>query len=248
MISTVIKRTVYHRKNGKHICNICGCQINSFVPGGVISEASKKHFIVGAGYRDNYRCPCCNAIDRMRWQKYVVDNYLEYINFKGTIIHFAPEKMLSDYYRNKSEKGYFSADISKEKADFVVDITDIFFKDKYFDVVIANHVLEHILDEKKAVSEILRVLKDDGVWMFSVPYATDVNTFESDLELSPEERLREFGQKDHVRLYGKDYINRFKSYGLAINVYEPENLCSTSIIEKYGFLPKDMILVASKSV
>ena len=102
MISTVIKRTVYHRKNGKHICNICGCQINSFVPGGVISEASKKHFIVGAGYRDNYRCPCCNAIDRMRWQKYVVDNYLEYINFKGKILHFAPEKMLSDYYRNNS--------------------------------------------------------------------------------------------------------------------------------------------------
>ena len=128
----------------------------------------------------------------------------------------------------------------------IVDITDIQFRDNTFDYVICNHVLEHIPDEQKAISEVLRVLKPDGKWIFSFPICTDMQTYEDPTVVSEEDRLQRFGQEDHVRLYGYDYKERFEAHGLNLEFFSPQDELSAEEIEKYGFIPDDVIIVATK--
>ena len=148
------------------------------------------------------------------------------------------------FTKNKATD-YFPCDINPVDNWYKVDITKIPFSDNSFDFVISNHVLEHIQDEKKAVCEIKRVLKPQGMWMFSFPIRTDENTFEDESIITPEERLKVFGQSDHVRLYGKDYKKRFENYGIKLQEYRPIDVMNDKEIEKNGFIPNDTILIGS---
>lgn len=129
----------------------------------------------------------------------------------------------------------------------VIDITNIHFEDSTFDYVISNHVMEHISDESKAISEIKRVLKRNGKWIFSFPICTDIDTYEDKSIVTDEDRLKMYGQEDHVRLYGRDYKERFMQYGLCINSFTPKDLLPKDEIIRFGFIEDDVINVATKS-
>lgn len=103
------------------------------------------------------------------------------------------------------------------------------------------------MEEKKAVSEVKRVLKPGGKWIFSFPICTDMKTYESNAVISPEDRLKEYGQEDHVRLYGYDYKERFENYGLKLEIFSPEQEVSEKDIEKYRFIKDDVIVLATKT-
>jgi SAM-dependent methyltransferase len=118
----------------------------------------------------------------------------------------APEQCFMSRFQSLDNLEYRTGDLTAPWADFKVDITDMPFKDEYFDVVLCNHVLEHIDDDGAAMGELFRVLKADGWAILQVPIDSDrAETFEDPTIVGRKERLLAYGQEDHVRLYGRDY-------------------------------------------
>jgi len=168
------------------------------------------------------------------------------MKLQGRILHFAPESSVMNMVKQNKEIDYYTADIVFGRARSICDITDIQYGDNTFDYVISNHVLEHISDEAMAVSEVMRVLKDSGVWILSFPICTDMKTFEDSSIVTQEQRLKYYGQEDHVRLYGNDFKERIERYGLNLEIYSPRNELSPAEIDYYGFIEDDIILFATK--
>lgn len=124
-------------------------------------------------------------------------------------------------------------------------MTKMPFEDDTFDYIIANHVLEHIEDERSAISELKRCVKKSGKIMLSFPVTMDVKTFENPDLKSKEDKIYYYGQEDHVRLYGKDFKERLESYGLKIEVYRPEELLSPKLVEELKLIRNDSVLICS---
>lgn len=234
------------QSNGLQYCIVCKNKPNKFLPSGTKAEIFKKHYIIGGGYRENNICPCCGVDDRMRWFYYLLQNKLNILTASGRLLHFAPESAIYDYIKQNENIDYYTCDIVPGRAMHVVDITDIPFRENTFDYIISNHIIEHIKDEEKAVSEIKRVLKPNGKWILSFPICTDMKTYENDEIISPEDKLEAYGQEDHVRLYGFDYKERFENYGFKIEVFSPEREINEEDISKYGFIKDDVVLIATK--
>lgn len=234
--------------HGNKYCITCENNLGEFLPAGIEADIFKYHHIIGGGYRENCICPHCGSGDRERWLYYVLKNKLDIFKMSGRILHFAPEKMIHNYIKQNQNVDYYTCDIVPGRAMHIVDITNIQFKENSFDYIISNHVMEHIVDEKKAISEIKRVLKSNGKWIFSFPICTDMKTYENVLINSPEDRLKEYGQEDHVRLYGFDYKERFENYGFKLEIFTPEKEMSEKDILKYGFIKDDVIIIATKCV
>ena len=227
-------------------CIVCDNPVHKFIPLDYEIELFHIHHVIGGGLSPNCICPSCNAYDRERWIHYVLKNKLHLYEASGRVLHFAPERVLLKFMSQSKNIDYYTCDITPGRAMHIVDITDIQFRDNTFDYVICNHVLEHIPDEQKAISEVLRVLKPDGKWIFSFPICTDMQTYEDPTVVSEEDRLQKFGQEDHVRLYGYDYKERFEAHGLNLEFFSPQDELSAEEIEKYGFIPDDVIIVATK--
>ena len=122
------------------------------------------------------------------------------------LLHIAPEKNLQKMLKSFSHIKYISGDLNPSMdCDIRLDITDMNFEDNFFDVIICNHVLEHIKDDQKAMGELFIVLKPEGITILQVPVSKTVKETVEDFSLTTsEEREKYFGQKDHFRIYGKD--------------------------------------------
>lgn len=228
-------------------CNLCGKGIKKFYEDGSTHEVFKKYHIIGGGYRKNVLCPNCRVKDRTRWTYRVLLRYTDIFTSNCKVLHFAPEKSLSEKIRSNRGCDYYPGDLIGGKTRHCVDMLDIQFRDDYFDFIIANHVLEHIKNEKRAVCELMRVLKPRGILVLSFPICTDMETIEEGKEnLNSSERLGKFGQEDHVRLYGNDYKERLERYGLNVQVISPIHVESEYNIRRYGFIPDDICLICTK--
>lgn len=226
-------------------CLCCGYKVNRWEPWGGTAKVYSKHKIVGGGFR-LCRCPICDAIDRHRWLEYVLSNYTEIYKTESKVLHFAPEKSVRNKLRNNQSCWYISGDIDQNSADFFMDITDIPFKDNWFDFIIANHVLSYIEDEATCFNEIKRCLKENGILIISFPICFDFDTY-SKVGMSIEETEAEFGVTGNCRMYGKDYKDYLEKFGIyVIESYRPMDLLSRTEIEKYGLLADDILLFCSK--
>lgn len=232
---------------GSKHCIICDSDLEKFAPAGIENMIFKRHHIIGGGYRDNCICPFCGSNDRHRWLFYVLKKKTDIRSMHGRILHFAPEKNLSKFICMNTNIDYYTGDIRPNIAMHITDITNIQYADEVFDYVICNHVMEHILDESRAISEVKRVMKNNGKLILSFPICTDMATFEDDNIVTAAGRSNAYGQEDHVRLYGTDYKERFEKYGFKINVFSPMMEFDKTDIEKYGFIPDDVIMIAEKS-
>lgn len=231
---------------GNKECIICGNKIERFLPGGIDTDIFKKHHIIGGGNRKNCICPICRTSDRERWQYYVLWNIIHINCVSGRVLHFAPELSIINILKNNINIDYYTGDIIKGRAMHITDITSMQYADSTMDYIICNHVLEHIVEIKRAISEIKRVLKDDGVFIFSFPICDDLNTYEDINIISPEDRLKHYGQEDHVRLYGKDFADIYIKYGFDLDICRPKDMLTKEEIERYGFIEDDVILIAKK--
>jgi len=120
---------------------------------------------------------------------------------------------------NQSGLDYLTADLYSPKAMLRMDITKIQFEDNHFDVIICNHVLEHIVDDR-AVRELYRVLRPGGWAILQVPLSLTLQeTYEDFSVVGPDARERAFGQFDHVRIYARDYQRRLEQVGFAVEVF-----------------------------
>ena len=175
----------------------------------------------GRGGVAAFRCPNCSSRPRDRQIQLIID-LLDY-DFSGKhILHFAPEWPL--FRRLKDEAGYVGGDIIKRRnANAIVDITNINYPDGHFDVLICNHVLEHVPNDAKALREVHRVLAADGIGIVSVPIDRNNPTWIPP-EGMPVEEVEKHCGWDHKRLYGSDFAALLESYKfevLAVEFAEP---------------------------
>ena len=166
---------------------------------------------------------------------------------KVRVLHFAPEISLTRRIVDIPGVDYLSLDLNPDAALMQGDITDLPFGDEEFDVVICSHVLEHILDDAKAMSEIFRVMSPGAKAYVMVPQDLDREaTYEDETVVTPEARKREFGQDDHVRIYGRDFIQRLQSAGFSVGKVHTPDVADEATCDKYG-LGEDTIFVCTKA-
>jgi ubiquinone/menaquinone biosynthesis C-methylase UbiE len=114
-----------------------------------------------------------------------------------------------------------------------MDICDIQYPDRSFDVIYCSHVLEHVLDDKRAMREFFRVLNSNGWAILNVPISSE-KTFEDSSIVDPKERLKAFGQEDHVRNYGPDYVERLRDSGFTVETTKVADLASSDEAVRMG--------------
>jgi len=133
------------------------------------------------------------------------------------MLHVAPERAFENLLKHRLGSGYLTADLHNLSAMVRMDITNINYAEETFDVIYCSHVLEHVPDDRRAIRELHRVLKSDGWAVLVVPITAD-RTFEDPSITDPSERLRLFGQEDHVRRYGPDFVQRLKEAGFKVKL------------------------------
>jgi SAM-dependent methyltransferase len=203
-------------------CPICQFSSKNFNWVGRDFDILKKYDVIGAGRRQ-VLCPRCGSIDRDRLiyiflrEVFNIENKNNIIN----VLHIAPEKSLLNIFLSLPNINYIIGDIDTTKyKSFInirkIDITQTNFDDNYFDLVICNHVLEHITDDSKAMQEIFRILNLKRHAILQVPISNCFKTIEDKSIIDPLLREQYFGQHDHVRIYGTDYIEKLKDIGFKV--------------------------------
>lgn len=232
--------------NSSNECLLCGNKIIKFEAAGERNPIFLKKKIIGGGFRKNAVCPCCGSIDRNRWVFWVLKNHTDIFLKECTVVHFAPEQQIRNKLESSVNCDYYPGNVIRGGGLHKIDVTDIPYVDKFADYIIINHVMEHVADEEKAIKEMKRILKNDGKIIMSFPISMEQNTFENKAIVSEEDRDKYYGQKDHVRLYGMDYKERFENYGLIIKIFSPKDYFNDADIEKYGLLKDDILMLCSK--
>jgi len=205
----------------------------------------QNHHIIGGGSRENCYCPACGSSDRERWLKLVLEKKTNIFTGTCRVLHIAPEASIEPLIRSNPLCDYYTGDYQAGKAMNIVDATNIQFKDCFFDYIIMNHVLEHIENEKLCMEEIQRVLKTDGVLILSFPVCTDMATDDDATVIDEDMRLKRYGQKDHVRLYGNDFKSRLERYGINVSIQTPSEW-GANIAKVYGLIEDDIIILGKK--
>ncbi len=212
----------------KHKCPICGKHLRGFLP-------------FGLHPRPNAKCPFCESLERHRSLWLFVSDRTNLLSGGLTVLHLAPERCLRTKLSRLSGIHYVAADLDPTLAGIRLDVQLIPFKNDSFDCILCSHVLEHVPDDQKAMREIFRVLKLGGWAILQVPLdGSRDETFEDPNITSPEERERVFGQRDHVRIYGKDYNQRLANAGFVIQFDSFIDKLPTDIILKYGLSTQEI--------
>jgi SAM-dependent methyltransferase len=159
-------------------------------------------------------CPQCLSLERHRALAICAD---QEPLFEGKeLLHFAPEPSLTAFIRGKGLKSYKTCDLFKPNVDLRIDICAIALPDQSFDAVLCLHVLEHVPDDRKAMSELRRILRQSGMAIIMVPMEEGHETYENPSIVTEADRLIHFGQEDHVRYYGRDFRDRLRAAGFSI--------------------------------
>lgn len=228
-------------------CPFCRRSFGHLLPAGHYLPVFKEKNIIGGGYRLDALCPGCGCSDRERLVYVYLKRNTDTFARPISLLHVAPEENLQRMFKRSSNIDYLSADLDPSKAMVKVDITDIHYEDNTFDVIICNHVLEHVPDDKRAMEEIYRVLKLGGWAILQVPISMALETtFEDPTAPTPQERERLFGQEDHVRIYGKDYNRRLESAGFFVELFDPVQEFGRVTVFREALLRRERIYVCRK--
>ncbi len=222
-------RRLYYQfyKGKKFQCNICNRGLRRFI---LLSD-------------NDTICPNCGSISRNRRLWNLLES--EFLRKHIKILDFSPSRSL--YRRLKSYPliSYTSTDISGDFiSDKSFDITNIDSKAEAYDLIICYHILEHVENDNQAIKELYRILKNNGVCIIQTPFK-EGEIYENPLLNTDDERLKHFGQKDHVRIYSSEGLKeRVSTCGFHVDIreyMEEEN-------NKDGFKKKETILICVKKV
>lgn len=224
----------YYRMGKNHYCPVC----NHYA----------KLFYKSPIYQNEFRCPNCDSVERHRLLCLILKKDKDiFLSGKKRVLHIAPEKCLKEVLLKETNIKYISADFDKSRAMLGMDLQNIPFINDTFDIIICNHVLEHIPDDHKAMIELHRVLAPGG-WLFlTVPINHQKEkTFEDHSIVTPEQRLRLYGQEDHLRLYGLDFEDRLKEAGFTVEVERTIDSLDAELKTFYCVNKKEYIYICSK--
>jgi hypothetical protein len=217
-------------------CPICKHSYSKFLPYGRINP------------RDNALCPNCQSLERHRLIWLYLERKTDFLTRKQNVLHVAPEACFMKRFEAVHHDGYITADIESPLAKVKMDIHQMPFPENTFDVVLCNHVLEHVDDDIKAMSEIARVLKPGGYSILQVPFFSPVpeKTVEDRSITDPRQREKEFGQDDHVRKFGKDYPERIGRSGMKAVVSQFSNELLPGEVTKFGITARELLYMGIK--
>lgn len=250
-----VKAVVYGWMSPRtRFCVACNRHVGGFLPyrGGnaSLSNAMRQLQLNGSDL-DSFECPRCGANDRLRHLLLYMREMNIFERFgDARVLHFAPERALVSHVRQAGPRRYVCADIAPSHPDIErVDMTDMSFEDASFDVVIANHVLEHVTDLPSALREVARVLSPGGMAILQTPYSRRLTTtFEDAGIASDEARLILYGQEDHVRLFGANIVDEIaKMSGLVAMLRTHEELLPHIDSWKYGVNPHEPFMLFGRA-
>ncbi len=213
-------RSIFYFGNGR-FCPVCSRSSRKFLAGGIVP-------------RTDAQCARCGAFERHRLLWIYLSEHTDLFDRRSKqMLHVAPEKCFEARFREMIGEGYLTADLLDPAVMVRMDITDIQYPDQSFDVIYCSHVLEHVPDDIKAMREFQRVLKSDGWAILQVPITSEKTIEDPDIA-DPAQRLALFGQEDHVRRYGPDYVDRLREAGFKVDVIETADLADAETATRMG--------------
>ncbi|MCL2718601.1 MAG: class I SAM-dependent methyltransferase [Lachnospiraceae bacterium] len=241
-----------------HVCVLCEKEVDNFLPYEIDLQKAlafvEKYQTIGSDI-NNFSCPYCYSNDRERHLYLYLKalNIWDTINAQTSILHIAPERLLSILISKRNPLNYIKGDLYPENSSvqgvIKVDITNPQFDDDFFDIILANHIFEHIFDDVRAMNEIYRMLKKDGIAILQTPYSLNLaNTYEDASIIGESEREEHFGQSDHIRIYSEqDFFNKLASAGFILNIHKSSEFFNEEEARKYGFNHKEDLILCLKT-
>lgn len=222
-------------RGSKYIDPIDGKGFRTFLPYGYVKQ------------RPNILSPSTLSLERHRllwlYLKYKTNFFTEQLE----VLHFAPEQCFLKRFRSLKNITLTTTDLESPIADVKADICNLPFKDNSYDVILCNHVLEHIPDDTKAMQELYRVLKPNGWGIFQIPQdLSRTTTFEDNTITDKTERAKIFGQYDHVRIYGLDYFDKLRTIGFKVDEVNYTAELTTTEVDKFRLAKGEIIPVVHK--
>ena len=241
-------------------CNICGNRFRFFMPytddrkelRQRINKIAETGII--ASPQDAFYCPYCNSTSRDRHFTAMFDKIhfsQKYLNEQIKVLHFAPEVGISKLFLD-AKCDYHPVDIDPKRYKHFsniskADITDIPFADNTFDMIVCIHVLEHIENDGKALSELYRVLKPGGTALLQTPYSDKLQqTFTDPSVKTREEQIKAYVEEGHVRIYGLDLMQRYQEAGFELHFVNSKTLFTPKDADELGFNNKEDLMIVAK--
>lgn len=197
--------------------------------------------------RNNVLSPSTLSLERHRLLWLYLKEETDFFSASKSVLHFAPEQCFLNRFRALKNLDYTTTDLESPIADVKADICNLPFKDNNYDIILCNHVLEHIPDDTKAIQELYRVMKPGGYGVFQIPQdLSRATTFEDDTITDKAERAKIFGQYDHVRIYGRDFFDKLRSFGFTVEEVDFTSSLTDAEITKYCLAKGEVIPVVYK--
>ncbi len=216
-------------------CPVCGCQRRKVLPYGYVTP------------RENALCSNCLALERHRLLWLYIERETTLQKRLPKMLHIAPEESLLRKFKRLYKgfpKRYLTADLESPLAYLHFDVQQIPLDDNYAEVIICNHLLEHVANDRLAMRELYRVMQPNGWGIMLSPVEYDrKETFEDDSITDPKERTKIFGQYDHRRIYGTDYADRLREAGFEVEEIRYIEEISAAEVDLYGLRDEVIYLV-----
>ncbi len=197
--------------------------------------------------REGVLSPSTLSLERHRLLWLFLKNETNFFSAPLNVLHFAPEQAFHKRFKQLKNIDYTTTDLNSPIADIKADICNLPFDNDAYDVILCNHVLEHIPNDTKAMQELYRVLKPGGFGIFQIPQ--DLNkekTFEDNSITDKKERAKIFGQYDHVRIYGRDFFDKLRSIGFKVDEVDYTSKLSSEDINRYCLAKGEIIPLVKK--
>ncbi|MFN5910129.1 MAG: class I SAM-dependent methyltransferase [Bacteroidota bacterium] len=218
-------------------CPVCENHFSKF-----LSYGSDK------AHRENVLCPYDLTLERHRLMWLYLLKKSDFFTKEGLrVLHIAPEQCFHSRFKKQSNIAYLTGDLVSPLADLHFDLHDIPLEDDRFDVVFCNHVLEHVADANKCMRELFRVMSPGGWGIMQVPQDfTRETTLEDPAIQSPEDREKYYWQKDHVRLFGRDYPEWLRRAGFTVEEFAVSKEIDATLVERYRLQKEEILYIVKK--
>ncbi|WP_181969811.1 methyltransferase domain-containing protein [Paraburkholderia sp. DHOC27] len=223
-----------------NFCAVCEQTVGAWLPHPLAGTFDVEFLtqVEGVGSRlDKHICPKCHCNDRDRhlWLYLTRSGVLDNLQHKR-VLHLAPEGMIEPRIRALQPLDYIAGDLHPRLPHHrKINVEALDFPNGRFDLIICNHVLEHVDDPERALAEFRRCLAPDGHLVAQTPYSPVLKyTFELNRPPTTPFAIRYFGQDDHVRLFGANMPDLFRAAGLNGDLYPHATVLGDTDPEKFG--------------